>query len=280
MPTPNPQSSECPGGHVDLPAPTLWPMVAAFGIALLALGLVTHWVVSLVGLASALVSAIGWWREVLPEEHEERVPWVPESERARPVQPVSNRVQHLRLGQGGHRVRIPAQMHPYSSGLKAGLLGGMVMAVLAVAYGLVAQGSPWFPINLLAAAALPDLARASTEQLRAFSGVGFLVATVLHGIVCLLVGFIYAVMVPMFPRRGWLWAGVVLPLFWSGLFHAAGRFIDPTLVARVDWPWFVVCQVAFGLVTGWSVSRSERIETRQTWPLAARVGLEAEEEES
>ena len=35
MSSPNPQSSECPAGHVDLPAPTLWPMVAAFGIALL-----------------------------------------------------------------------------------------------------------------------------------------------------------------------------------------------------------------------------------------------------
>jgi hypothetical protein len=68
-------------------------------------------------------------------------------------------------------------------------------------------------------------------------------------------------------------------LFWSGLFHATARFINPTLEGRVDWPWFVVCQVAFGLVTGCLVARSARIETRQTWPLAARAGIEAPEKE-
>jgi hypothetical protein len=43
--------------------------------------------------------------------------------------------------------------------------------------------------------------------------------------------------------------------------------------------WFVICQVAFGLVTGYVVARSESIETRQTWPLAARAGIHSARKE-
>ena len=67
--------------------------------------------------------------------------------------------------------------------------------------------------------------------------------TGIHGTVCLLVGFIYAVMVPMFPGRGWLWAGIVLPLFWSGLFHATGRFIDPALVDELIEKFLAACHI-------------------------------------
>jgi hypothetical protein len=254
-------------------------MVTAFGLALMATGLVTNLVVSATGLILALIGAMGWWRDVLPGEKHERVPIVPPSERAAPVQPSPASVEYLKLGEHGHRVRVPAEIHPYSSGIKAGLAGGAVMALLAVLYGLVKHGSVWYPVNLLAAAAVASLANASTEQLRAFSALGFGIALFSHLFLSVLIGLLYAVAVPMFPRRGWLWAGIVTPLFWSGLFHATARFINPTLEGRVDWPWFVVCQVAFGLVTGCLVARSARIETRQTWPLAARAGIEAPEKE-
>lgn len=255
----------------------MWPMVTAFGITLLATGLVTHLAVSVVGLVVALCGAVGWWRDVLPTEKHEVVPLVPLAQRAQPIRPVPATIEHLKLGEAGHRVRIPAEIHPYSSGLKAGLAGGAVMAVLAVLYGLIKHGSLWYPVNVLSAVAVPSLAAATTEQLRSFSSVGLALGIFAHGTVSLLVGFIYAVTVPMFPRRGWLWAGIVVPAFWSGLFFATSKFINPTLAARVDWPWFVVCQVAFGLVTGYVVARTERIETRQTWPLAARAGIETQE---
>ena len=35
--------------HIQMPAPTFWPMVFAFGVTLLFAGLVTQWVVSAVG---------------------------------------------------------------------------------------------------------------------------------------------------------------------------------------------------------------------------------------
>jgi hypothetical protein len=265
--------------HIDLPAPTMWPMVTAFGIALIATGLVTSLAVSLTGLAIALAGAVGWWRDVLPHEKHEPVPVLPPGERAVSVQHSPSTVEYLKLGEMGHRVRIPAEIHPYSSGIKAGLAGGAVMAVMAVLYGIVVRGSVWYTVNLMAGAGVASLANANDEQLRQFSGIGLTVALGSHLTVSVLLGLIYAVLVPMFPRRGWFLAGIVAPLFWSGLFHAIVRFINPAAETRVDWLWFVICQMAFGLVTGYVVARSENIETRQTWPLAARAGIHSAQKE-
>jgi uncharacterized membrane protein YagU involved in acid resistance len=245
----------------------------------MAAGLVTNLAVSATGFVLALAGAIGWFRDVLPHEKHEHAPVLPPGARAASVQHSPSTVEYLKFGEMGHRVRIPAEIHPYSSGIKAGLAGGAVMAVLAILYGIVKQGSIWYPVNLMAAAGVSSLANATTEQLRSFNGLGFGVAIFSHVTVSVLIGLVYAVMVPMFPRRGWLWAGIVTPLFWTGLFHATARFINPVLEGRVDWPWFVICQVAFGLVTGYVVARSERIETRQTWPLAARAGIHSAQKE-
>jgi hypothetical protein len=57
-----------------LPVPTAWPMVLALGIALTIAGMVTHWVISLLGVVLALRSTVGWFFEVLPHEHHASVP--------------------------------------------------------------------------------------------------------------------------------------------------------------------------------------------------------------
>jgi hypothetical protein len=273
------EQSDLPS-HIDLPAPTMWPMITAFGIALIAAGLVTNLAASVTGFCLALAGAIGWWRDVLPNEKHEHVPVLPPEERALSVQHSPATVEYLKLGEMGHRVRIPAEIHPYSSGIKAGLAGGAVMAVLAVIYGLIVRGSVWYTVNLMAGVGVPSLARANDELLRQFSGIGFAVALGSHITVSVLLGLIYAVLVPMFPRRGWFLAGIVAPLMWSGLFHGVVRFINPAAEGRVDWLWFVICQMAFGLVTGYVVARSESIETRQTWPLAARAGIHSSRREN
>jgi hypothetical protein len=50
-----------------------------------------------------------------------------------------------------HRARLPLEVYPISAGVKGGLVGSVVMAVLAILYGLIVQHSVWYPINLLAA---------------------------------------------------------------------------------------------------------------------------------
>ena len=260
---------------VELPAPTMWPMIAAFGITLGFAGLVTNGMVSVVGVVLTIAGAVGWFRDVLPVEDVERIPLRPPAQRAKPVQPAPQAVMHLVAGQAGHRVRLPAEIHPYSSGVWGGLAGGAAMAALAGLYGLVAYGSVWYPINLLAAVAMPAMSQYDTAQLAAFNPTALGVAVVAHLIISVFVGLVYAALLPMFPRRPALWGGLIAPLVWTGLLWASLEVINPALDARIDWRWFIASQIAFGLAAGWVITRTERIETMQSWPLAARMGIEA-----
>src|SRR5262245_13278920 len=263
-------------GNVSLPAPTAWPFVTAFGLTLLAAGLVTQAVISVVGLILAVRGAVGWFRDVLPVERHELVRVRLPEARARPIASVPRAVQHLQPGVAGHRVRIPEEIHPYSSGVKGGIVGGIAMAIVACLYGVIAYRSVWYPINLLAAAAVPSLAQADLAQLTAFNSTGFIVALISHGLFSILVGLLFAVLLPMLPtRRAAFWSSFISPLMWSALIWATLRLINPALNARIDWIWFIASQVAFGMTTGYVVHHSKMVETMQTWPLAARAGIEA-----
>jgi len=230
----------------------------------------------MVGLILALRGAVGWFREVLPAEKHEPVRVRPSAERAQAVKLSPRTAAHLRAGIAGHRVRIPAEIHPCSSGIKGGVLAGAVMAIVACAYGFIAYHSVWYPINLLAAAALPSMAHADLAQLKIFNGTAFFVALISHGAISILVGLLFAVLLPMFPsRRAAFWGSLTSPLLWSALVWATLKFVNPALDARIDWTWFIASQVVFGLVAGYVVHHTATVETMQTWPLAARAGLEA-----
>ena len=90
-----------------------------------------------------------------------------------------------------------------------------------------------------------------------------------------LVGLLYGVALPMFPRRPVLFGGLIAPILWSALIHSMLEALDPTLKQRIDWVWFVVSQIGFGIVAGIIVSRQERIRTWQYLPFAMRAGIEA-----
>ena len=269
------QKQEQVPDHVNLPAPTAWPFITAAGLTLLAAGLVTEAVVSVVGLILAVRGAVGWFRDVLPVEQHQLVRVRPLEQRARPIAPASRAVLQFQPGVAGHRVRIPAEIHPYSSGIKGGILGGIAMAVVACVYGVIAHRSIWYPINLLAAAAVPSLAQADLAQLTAFNGTGFIVGLISHGVFSILVGLLFAVLLPMLPsRRAAFWGSFISPVLWSALIWATLRLINPALNARIDWIWFIASQIAFGMTTGYVVHHSKMVETMQTWPLAARAGIE------
>jgi hypothetical protein len=259
---------------IEVPAPTPWPFVTSFGLALLFAGLVTSLAVSIVGLVVILFGAVGWFRDVLPVPKEELVAI------ATTPAPIfvrsTRRVVHLQAGAEGHRVYIPVTVHPYSAGLLGGALGGVGMAIIACLYGLIAQGSLWYPVNLLAAAALPSLVEAGPAELKAFHMSGFVVALLTHGIISLLVGLLYAAILPMMPSRFTaFWGSFLAPVLWTALVASTLHLINPALNARIAWGWFIASQVAFGLITGFIVAHSKEVETAQSWPLAARAGVEA-----
>jgi hypothetical protein len=78
----------------------------------------------------------------------------------------------------------------------------------------------------------------------------------------------------MLPRHPILLGGVVAPLLWTGLLHSSLDVINPALDARISWPWFVVSQIAFGIVAGLVVVRQGKIRTGQSMPFVLRMGIE------
>ncbi len=258
----------------ELPAPTVWPMVVALGVTLGFTGLVTHVAVSVVGVVLALVGGVGWWRNVLPAERVEHVPVSPAQ--SIPLWITSPRsVERLAFADDWHRVRVPVEVQPLSAGVRGGLVGACAMAVCAAIYGIVIQGSVWYPLNLLAAIAMPRMAEAGVVTLRAFDGVALVVGMVAHGLTSVLVGVLYAAILPLLPRRHLLWGGLLAPLLWTGLLWATLGVIDPALNARIAWSWFIASQIAFGITAGWVVASATPVATAQTRPLIERAGVEA-----
>ena len=115
----------------------------------------------------------------------------------------------------------------------------------------------------------------TTVEISRFQPSAFAIASVIHGLGSLLVGILYGAMLPMFPRRPVLLAGFAVPLLWTALLHSCIGLINPVLNQRVDWLWFVVSQLAFGIVAGLVVTKQERIGTWQGAPFAVRAALEA-----
>jgi hypothetical protein len=250
-------------------------MVVALGVALGFTGLVTHFAVSVVGVVLALVGGVGWWRNVLPAEREEHVPVSPAQSIPSWITSPPRSVERLAFADDWHRVRVPVEVQPLSAGVRGGLVGACAMAVCAAIYGIVVQGSVWYPLNLLAAIAMPRMAEADVATLRAFDGVALVVGMVAHGLTSVLVGVLYAAILPLLPRRHLLWGGLLAPLLWTGLLWATLGVIDPALNARIAWSWFIASQIAFGITAGWVVASATPVATAQTRPLIERAGVEA-----
>jgi hypothetical protein len=255
---------------VELPAPTAWPIVAAFGVALLFTGLVTSASVSILGAILMVCGWVGWFCDVLPHEKHESVPVSEEVISIVTTRPEVARVDLIT--REPHRARLPLEIYPISAGVKGGLAGSVAMAVLAVIYGIVAYHSIWYPINILAAGFFPTLE--TTEQISAFHLDAFIIASIVHLVTSLLVGLLYGAMLPMFPRRPILLGGVIAPILWSGLLHSALQLLNPALSDRINWAWFLVTQMGFGIVAGIVVSKQERVRTWQHLPFAIRAGVE------
>src|SRR5579862_8514980 len=106
--------------HVELPAPTAWPVVLAFGLTLLFAGLLTSAAVSVLGSVLSVVGCAGWFREVLPHQRHEAVPVTPETA---PIVTEHAQVAHIQIVKELHRARIPIEIYPVAAGIKGGLAG-------------------------------------------------------------------------------------------------------------------------------------------------------------
>jgi hypothetical protein len=258
--------------EIEVPASTAWPLVLSFGFTLLFAGLLTSLSVSVLGAVLSVAGCVGWFREVFPHQHEEPVTVVPEDFRITTRRRVVERVP---VAPDQLRAWLPVHTYPVSAGVKGGLAGGVAMAVLACAYGLLKVGSIWYPINLLAAVVYAESLRLDPAQLNSFHLDSFAIALGLHGLVSTLVGLLYGAMLPMFARRPIVLGGLIGPVLWSGLLYLMLGLLNPLLESRIDWVWFIASQVAFGIVAGLVVVRQSRMPTRENLSFAMRAGIEA-----
>jgi hypothetical protein len=249
-------------------------MVLALGVSLVITGMVTHWVISLLGVVLSACSAVGWFFEVLPHESHEPARVVEDE-----LTIYSPRTAHPRLpADAKHRKMIPVETFRVTSGIKGGIVGGIAMVVPATIFSLIKFHSFWYAANLLAAGGFMSWAGQSNEFLAQFHPLGLLAALGIHGLTSILIGLLYGAMLPMFPHKPILTAGFIAPFLWTGILYTALGIISPILEERINWPWFVVSQIAFGLVCGFIVNLDVKVRTPQfqALPFAVRAGLEGD----
>ncbi len=132
-------------------------------------------------------------------------------------------VERLRHGMPGYRLRLPVKVHPVSAGVKGGIVGGLVMPLPAMAYGLLSGHGIWWPVNLLAGMMLPGIGSMSDDELAQFHLTLFVLGLVIHAVVSLILGLIYGVLMPTLPnlRKPLAWGALLMPLLWTAVSYVA-----------------------------------------------------------
>jgi hypothetical protein len=254
----------------ELPAPTAWPFMLAAGIALVLASLVTNVGLAYLGAVLGVVSAVGWFRQVLPHEKHEEIPVV-----TQPIKVATTRARVARIQLGEtHRAQLPLETYPVSSGILGGLAGGVAMIIPAEIYGLLRFHSLWYTVNLLGGMGAFGKSNPSTAEIAQFHLTAFLIAFIIHLATSLLVGLLYGALLPVWPRHPILLGGIVGPVLWTGFLHSILGIVNPFFNERISWPWFAASQVFFGLVAGWTVTRRGRIKRLAQLPLSVRLGLQ------
>jgi hypothetical protein len=235
---------------IEMPLPTVAPLVLSVGLMLLAVGAVTNVAFLVVGGGLFLIGLGMWMANLLPGRGHAHEPRVAPSLRPAPVAPVPGGVERLRAGVPGHRLRLPERVHPISAGVKGGIAGGIVMPLPALSYGVLSGHGLWYPVNLLAGMVLPGIDNATTAELEQFSPTTLLVAIAIHAVMSVVLGMIYGVLMPTLPDipKPLAWGALLAPMLWTGVSFVSMGVVNPALKQGVDWPWFIVSQFIFGVI--------------------------------
>lgn len=256
--------------NLHLPAPTAWPIYLALGLNLIFTSLVTSPALAMLGLVLAAAGAVGWFREVLPNEAHI---FYPVDGDIVPIDPSPSKVARIDVGET-HRAQLPLHTFPISSGLKGGIAGGIAMVIPAEIYSLIRYHSVWYVINLLGGAGVGDWINPTIQQMSHFRLSAFIFANIIQGSITLLVGVLYGVLLPIWPKRPILLGGIVAPVLWTGLLYGVIGIINPYFLNHIDWWSFAASQIVFGLVAGYVVTRIGHLRKLAQIPLAARIGIE------
>jgi hypothetical protein len=230
---------------IEAPRPTIAPFVLVAGLSLAAAGAAFGTAFFLAaGAVIFLVGLVGWIVQLLPGRghvHVEATEPLP-----RPVAAAPGTVEQLAPGRPGYRIQLPTRIHPISSGVWGGVVGGVLMVIPALAYGLLsAHHSVWYPVNLLAGMVL----RVGDMNLDEFHASLLIAGIVIHVAMSLAIGLMLGVLLPTLPPvpRPLEWGGLLMPLLWSAVTFVLMGFVNPLLGRHVEWPWFIASQFVFGV---------------------------------
>ena len=84
--------------YVELPTPTAWPIVAAFGLTLFFAGFVTDITFAIAGIVVGLVGGVGWCLDLFPHPKHEPVPLRPKEEHPEPIRTAGRVVRFTKIG--------------------------------------------------------------------------------------------------------------------------------------------------------------------------------------
>lgn len=152
----------------------------------------------------------------------------------------------------------PTEVVPYRAGAIGGLAGGGAMVLVALAYGWLSGRGIWFPVNLIGATVVRELQAASPETLMAFHPSALLAGLLIHGFLSITLGILYALILPTLPGSPLGWAVLVGPLLWLAATFVILPIFNPIMARYVDWPFFALAHLAYGLTMGLWVGRTPR----------------------
>ncbi len=160
--------------------------------------------------------------------------------------------------QEGH-VSVPSHVYPIKAGVVGGALGGVAMALAAIIYGAIWRGTIWLPVNVVAATFLRDLQGATEAQLAQFNATALIVGLGMHVILSVGLGTLFALLLPTMPGSPIFWALTVGPLLWVIATVITLPLLNPLGARIIDWPSFIIAHLAYGVVMGFYVARTEKI---------------------
>ncbi|MBI1916635.1 MAG: hypothetical protein HYS12_18160 [Planctomycetes bacterium] len=245
---------ESPHGHdghgaVEMPRPTIAPLVVSLGMALLATGVAFGLSFLIAGIVLLACGLALWSGQLLPGRGHIHEPIVEPEQRPKVVTAAPGTVEHLQEGKVGYRFRLPLEVHPVSAGVKGGIVGGLLMIVPALAWGVFSGHGIWYPVNLLSGMVLPGIGKMEVAELEQFN-FGMLIAGVLiHVTTSVIMGLMYGVLLPTLPDipQSMAWAALLAPILWT----AASYFLLSLAQLELPkgaWPWFILSQFVYGLV--------------------------------
>lgn len=242
------QSYEC-DGPIEMPRPTVAPLVLATGAMLVGIGVVFGVVFVIVGavlLCHGLLSWIGFLGNSTGHIEEELLP---SEKRAQTITPRLGQVDRMEQGLPGYRMRLPEKIHPISAGVKGGIVGGMIMPIPAIIYSLINGYGLWYPGNLLAGVVLPGVDHMAMEELQQFHFSLLIVSLLIHLILSVTFGLLYGVLLPALPPipSQYVWGGLLLPTLWTGVSYLMIQISNPFFASQIHWFWFILSQFVFGM---------------------------------